>query len=552
MKRTDGYLSVGILCFNLFGAFGAIVCFCPFGGIEPLTKSVGEEINMGNVERRVSFALHATLQQMQTEHGVLLGEAGLSNEAATYADYRRFVSRRLACLRQQLKLVNSTCKSSHRSYVRKEADALRIDEDVLVSALPAERAWARSQELKLSRNLDEAEDPRVKARLRKAVVWARRLVTLCDVWADERTKREARSWSHWLCGLAAEKNGDLARAVAELREAHEEYGSLGFRCVDVLGSLKRCEYALTGRVTHGVDDEDQEHHKEGTAIEWCGRRLRDVPVNLVLKMHQASGDDEKGLAELDETLREVDKADNFVDKELFVSKLKFKKLQLVSDRVSGAIKRHEQSWKQHALRQTAELVSSIEQEPAGAEPLVHLYDNLSQLAQDMAALPGVAENDSLVETLEARIATYRAQKCYYLAETFFDRRLFGKARKLFEYTDALAERATLEAEASGESAEPLTALSDAARGGQIRCKIAKHVLARPTESLRPVGVCAQVLAHIPPKPKQLSCKPFVFDIAHDALRFPLDGIQTKAGRALNDAIPAAGIFGWFRRRRHAN
>lgn len=508
---------------------------------------------MGDDKPRVTFALHATLQRMQMEHGVLVGEIGLSNEAATYADYRRFVSRRLACLRQQLKLVNSAGKGSHRSHVRKEAEELRIDEDVLVSALPAERAWARSQELKLSRNLDEPEDPRVKARLRKAVVWARKLVVLCDVWADERTAREARSWSHWLCGLAAEKSGDLAKAVAELREAHKEYGSLGLRSLDVVGSLKRCEYALTGRVTHGVDDEDQEHHKQGTAIEWCGRRLSDVPVNLVQKMHEASGDDEKGLAELDEILREVDKAEKFVDKELFASKLKYRKLQLVSDRVSSAIKCHEQSWKQHALRQIAQLVSSIVQEPAGAEPLVYLYDNLSQLAQDMAALPGVAESDSLVETLEARIASYRAQKCYYLAETFFDRRLFGKARKLFEYTDALAERATLEAEASGEPAEPLTALSDAARGGQVRCKIAKHLLVRPTDSLGlPNDASRQVLAQVPPKPKQLPCKPFVFDIAHDALRFPLDDIQTKTGRALNDARPAAGIFGWFRRRRHVN
>ena len=258
-----------------------------------------------------SFSLIDELEKLKSEHGVLVSGGGLSTEAAVYVDYRRFLSRRLACLRQQLKLTNSCrTKGSHRSFVLKEPESCSTPEEAMVAALPAERAWARSQELKFARNLDQAEDRLVKARLKKAVLWAAKV---------EKMYPDAGPWVHWLRGLAAEKCGDLSLAVEELSASHALRPS-----PVVSGDLKRCQYALTGRV-----DVAEEEEEEKDAIEWCGRKLSKVP--LALRRRTTSP-----IAEIEELLRETEKEEDFGDKEYFVAKLKYEKLQLISERILAA------------------------------------------------------------------------------------------------------------------------------------------------------------------------------------------------------------------------
>lgn len=471
-----------------------------------------------------SFGLIGELERLQSEHGVLLSGGSLSTEAAVYVDYRKFLSRRLACLRQQLKLTNSTrTKGSHRSFVLKEPESCSTPEEVMVAALPAERAWARSQELKFARNLDQAEDRLVKARLKKAVLWATKVESMYP---------DAKPWVCWLRGLAAEKCGDLSLAVEELSKSYSERAS-----PVVSGDLKRCQYALTGRVD--LDDEEEEDQNE--AIEWCGHKLSNVPVALRRRPTST-------IAEIEDLLRETEKTDHFGDKEYFVAKLKYEKLQLISERILAAV--DVDSWKRKSLSRTAELMmhggaaGAAEKEPTGAETLVQLYDHLCQLAAEMAALPGVEDE------VEARAAKYKAFKCYFLAELMFDRKQYDKALVLFKHTDSLSERALLEAEASNENLESaqalLTELSDSARGGQVRCKIAHSLLSSPS-SAETSGFSSSSAA-LPTlfvsKAQPLPLKPFVFDVAHDALSFPIDEIQAKL-----DGQQSAGLFGWFRRRR---
>ena len=52
------------------------------------------------------------------------------------------------------------------------------------------------------------------------------------------------------------------------------------------------------------------------------------------------------------------------------------------------------------------------------EDIVHLYSALQQILQDILALPGVEEDDDMIDTLNARQALVRAHRCYFLAETY--------------------------------------------------------------------------------------------------------------------------------------
>jgi hypothetical protein len=97
-------------------------------------------------------------------------------------------------------------------------------------------------------------------------------------------------------------------------------------------------------------------------------------------------------------------------------------------------------------------------------------------------------------------------------------------------------------------------LSDASRASASRLK-ASHVLDRkqidkiqscvlptiPPTHLDHLDVhvapgCAKNLTAVSPKPKSVSCKPILFNLAHNHLRLP--SFQPKAGR---------GLFGWLRR-----
>ena len=53
-----------------------------------------------------------------------------------------------------------------------------------------------------------------------------------------------------------------------------------------------------------------------------------------------------------------------------------------------------------------------------AEDIVHLYGALRQIVEEAAQLPGVADDDDLVDELNAKAAAATACRCYYLAESY--------------------------------------------------------------------------------------------------------------------------------------
>ncbi|KAJ8599756.1 hypothetical protein CTAYLR_003397 [Chrysophaeum taylorii] len=487
-------------------------------------------------ENPVRFELHATIEVLQMEHGLRHASSRQEAEAANYAEYRRFVSKRLARLRHKLKVTNGK-----KTFQRKDvsAEMATSGEHLLIPTLLAERAWAASLELKYSKMVGEREDRRAAKRLRKAIIWSAQLVSLCEAVADETTQVEARTYDAWLRGLTLETSNRLEESLLALEVAHANYAKLGLtgRAAEALGALKRVQYRLTGTVTY---EDEVEEEAEAETVEWCGNQLK-LP-------RQASFDpavfndlpetDEgiaKRLAELDDLLRTVDG--------LLAAKVQYTKLELMSRRLEGVLDARTRAWQRAALQRTAaHLLGNQDASASAAENLVHLYESLMQLARDMKQLPGVqdSEDDSLSERLDARLARLKAAKCYYLAETFFDRSAIDKATALFKHASYLSERAALEADAIGDdaSAKDATEIGDTARGGLVRCKLHAAAAAEASDQPAPpaAGIVCQLrdrradhlvvdatldppfaLAHVPPKPRPLPCKPFFFDIAHDHL-----------------------------------
>jgi hypothetical protein len=192
----------------------------------------------------------------------------------------------------------------------------------------------------------------------------------------------------------------------------------------------------------------------------------------------------------------------------------------------------------------------------------------------MSKLAGVADagdgDAELREQLECRTATLRALRCFYLAEIYgADGTDDGdaKAAALRRHTIALAERATLEAEACGDDATAvaMAKLADETRASRVRARAVKQLqalqatLAADADQRRPVDLADRAhayskhgadasppfgIASLPPRPRPLAVKPLLFDIASNHMAYP---------KLEKDAAPAeadgkrGGLFGWFRR-----
>ena len=110
---------------------------------------------------------------------------------------------------------------------------------------------------------------------------------------------------------------------------------------------------------------------------------------------------------------------------------------------------------------------------------MRLYDALGQILGDVAALPGVAEDDEAVDALVARRAALRAQRCYHVAEAHAAAdatRGAARAVALLEHATELAQAAAQELEACARSVRR----SRAPRCARTPCSSCARVLAAAT------------------------------------------------------------------------
>lgn len=72
---------------------------------------------------------------------------------------------------------------------------------------------------------------------------------------------------------------------------------------------------------------------------------------------------------------------------------------------------------------------------------MHLYGGLKQILEEALKLPGVEDDDELVDELSARLLAVRAQRAYFLAETHTAAGSGKKAVALYDHAAELAESA---------------------------------------------------------------------------------------------------------------
>mmetsp|Transcript_21895 Transcript_21895/g.28368 ORF Transcript_21895/g.28368 Transcript_21895/m.28368 type:complete len:648 (-) Transcript_21895:149-2092(-) len=237
-----------------------------------------------------------------------------------YADYRKFLSRRISDHRQ--KLDKKMRKKGQKEYITSEEFGQVTAERCLLEAMLAERAWATALEIKQNfsqssmhrmvaqdnNNDDENNEKgnkvddsrsslprRFRLRLRKAALHAQTLRRAVEnAYQNAKIVTEVQAMAFYLQGVSLElQNPELA--VEELRSSTKLYAELAsigtaqqrdvyaLRLSESRTALQRCEYALRlrGHILEEDDDtitkEDQPSSLDDTGtdliVNWCGRSL---------------------------------------------------------------------------------------------------------------------------------------------------------------------------------------------------------------------------------------------------------------------------------------
>lgn len=190
----------------------------------------------------------------------------------------------------------------------------------------------------------------------------------------------------------------------------------------------------------------------------------------------------------------------------------------------------------------------------GARPddLARLYDTLVHNATDMLALRGVADDASAAARADAQRALFRAHYCLHLARCYVSADMHGAAELLFERAAVHASPLT-----RGEHAEDAASLLRDAAGMRVRARAQLFLRdARIAERFDKLDIGAKRsmcdskefvsfakqkgvrrIAQIPPALEAVPCKPVLFDLALDGVRFPGEGEERKI--VADQKIPVA-------------
>jgi signal recognition particle subunit SRP68 len=203
----------------------------------------------------------------------------------------------------------------------------------------------------------------------------------------------------------------------------------------------------------------------------------------------------------------------------------------------------------HTVDRNLLLVHSLKlKRAAKPEDLVRLYDNLIQNMTDILGLTGVDVDASSANEAEGRRSCFRVHRCFHLADCY---RVTGK----FPEAVALYDRvAFLARPLSGIYAEESTCI--VAEGRRMKCRVRANAFlalasveselsalsvasSRGTDTATYPGVHAvmtdhldafvsfagdksgaRVISDVPPTLEAVACKPVLFDLAIDGVKFP--------------------------------
>ena len=168
------------------------------------------------------------VKNAQGQHGLKHGD---------YQRYRAYCTRRIKRLRKSLDFTQIVSRHKQVFKQKKATPALIVEapknKDPLrylhVSLMYAERCWAFAMALKQESNTEHRKKFHLVRKLRKAVMYANDLLSLCndeDVQCDTRTKLEAQAYCSYIFGLYFFETDKWRKASDSLQKAQTIYVKL--------------------------------------------------------------------------------------------------------------------------------------------------------------------------------------------------------------------------------------------------------------------------------------------------------------------------------------
>lgn len=503
-----------------------------------------------------------------------------------YLRYRRYCTRRLARLRAATHLSNKTSSNPPRyapSSLTQEA--IQSNPRALsIPLVLSERAWAHAMDVKTQQPAGPARARRVMlAKLRRANGHATELANLCKVVGDEDTVLEAEAYSRSMAAVLALEEEKWAASLAAYQTVHDIYtGMAGVRAgtsgaglyerrlEEVKQAIRFCNYHLERseegqeeslEAMRGGDDALAEKIEMALVearkraavtfgeVTWCGVTvpLRAEKVREAVLMAEEEG-----------RVFEGGKVEDF-DK-LFMTyhdAVKVVADELADFRKSGAAEERIRELEllvayltynrlQYTVQRNLLLIESFRAK-RGTKPddFVRLYDNLISNLTDVLGLPGVDTDAEVSNETESRRKLFRAYRCYHLAQCYLAAQLQSEAAVLFDRVSAHAasltgkyanEAAEIVAESTGLKSRAkaqvflnvhtvLDGMDGIAISGKEERVLRKQRLVDHLDTIQSFAERSnqsKVICEMPPALEAVPCKPVLFDLAIDGIRFPED------------------------------
>ncbi|KAL1453236.1 hypothetical protein WDU94_007396 [Cyamophila willieti] len=484
-------------------------------------------------------------------------------------------------------------------------------------------------------------EPRKKfhliSRLRKAASYAVQLQTLCEAEVcDARTKLEAQAYVSWMVGVLEFELKLWKSAMKNLKEAQVVYEKLVAalneddailykqKVEELTPSLRYCAYNIGdqagiedlmqlrsqahGELLHSLDSlmiQSKERSTEVLSeVSWRDRSVavRSERVRVFLLAERALDSSLTGsvgdhIELLESHLMDCKDAIQTVKEEVKLdpnsknrtpgqglSSLQYLHSYLINIRLERTIQRNLLLAQQ--AKENLKKLESVQQQGGGegkkAKPqdLVRLYEIILQNLAELQTLAGVEEDPGFQENVEVRVKTYKAFRCFYIAQSLAALRRWRDCVALYSRASQYAQDALQSLPKSGDLAKlrsELTTLegeidankysalaysvlgTEETSGGEQTVagsktgtgKLKKVPLAErlgeyyedPSLSTRSPNII-----RLPPDMQPIPCKPLFFDLAQNQLEYPAleDKLDAKNKASVAAGQQGAGISGFVK------
>lgn len=419
------------------------------------------------------------------------------------------------------------------------------------------------------------------AKLRRASAHAAHLAQLCKQVADENTVLEAEAYSRGMAAALALEDEKWALALAAYQTVHDVYtgmagvragtsgaGLFEARLEEVTQAIRFCKYnlqrshgggeellegitgaddALAEKIERALGEARKKAAVKFGEVTWCGIAvpLRAEKVREAVLMAEEEGRVFQGnnVEDFDKLFMAYHDAVKVVSDEL----AEFRKSGAAEDRISEL----EQlvayvtfARLQHTVRRNLLLVESFKAK-RGTKPddFVRLYDNLISNMTDVLGLPGVDTDAEVSGESESRRKLFQAHRCFYLAQCYLAAQLQNEAAALFDRVSVHAKSLT------GKYADEAAKVVAESTGMKCRAKAQAFLNAHQVmNGIQHISIADQqgnfvqkrrlfdnldtfqsfadgkdgtkVICEMPPPLEAVPCKPVLFDLAIDGIRFP--------------------------------